>query len=153
MAIEFKHNGRLWRTDTVDEALALRRKLEAEDQAAFEAGEDLPYVYREQVWTPDTVTDLLKNAGSLQKRFLRALAEGGKATSEDLVVSLGLDSEVSLAGVLSGLSKQLKKLGVKPSDLYTVDVSWTGKSKTRNFGLLSEFRWAATELGWPEKWP
>jgi hypothetical protein len=153
MGIEFKHNGRLWRADTVDEAVALRRKLEAEDQAAFEAGEELPYVYREQVWTADTVTDLLKNAGSLQKRFLRTLADGGKITSEDLVVRLGLESEVSLAGVVSGLSKQLKKLGVKPSDLYTVDVSWTGKNKTRNFGLVNEFRWAAAELGWPEKWP
>jgi len=153
MGIEFKHNGRLWRTDTVDEAVALRKKLEAHDQAEFEAGEELPYVYRDDVWTPDTVTDLLKSAGDLQKRFLRLIADGGSVTSEDLVVGLGLDSEVSLAGVLSGLSKQLKKLGVKPSDLYTVEVSWAGKSKTRRFRIASEFRWSASELGWPDKWP
>jgi len=152
VGIEFKHNGRLWRVDTVDEAVALRKRLDLEDQISFDSGEELPYVYREQVWTPDTVTDLLKNAGNLQKRFLRILADG-RVTSENLVVSLGIDSEVSLAGVLSGLSKQLKKLGVKPSDLYAVEVSWTGKNKTRHFRLVNEFRWAATELGWPEKWP
>lgn len=151
MAIEFKHNGRLWRADTVEEAVALRLKLESMDQAAFEAGEELPYVYREQVWTPDTITDLLKNAGALQLRFLKAISEK-RLASEDLVAQLGLQSEIALAGVLSGLSKQLKKLGIKPSDLYTVDVSWTGKNKTRTFVLVNEFRWAAGELGWPEKW-
>jgi len=152
MSIEFKHNGRLWRTDTVDEAMTLRRKLEAYDEWTVESGEE-PSELKENVWAPDTVTDLLKNAGDLQMRFLRLIAEGGSVTGDDLVVGLGLDSVVSLAGVLSGLSKQLKKLGLKPSDLYTVEVSWAGKNKTRRFRIASEFRWSASELGWPDKWP
>lgn len=152
MAIEFKHNGRLWRADTVDEAVALREKLEAHDQAEYDAGEELPYESGHQVWTPDIVEDLLKNAGTLQSRFLRVLSED-RIKSEDLVIRLGLDSEIALAGVLSGLSKLVKKLGVKPSDVYRVDVSWKGKNKTRYFTLASGFEWAAGELGWPEKWP
>jgi len=154
MAIEFKHRGRLWRADTVDEAVALRRKLEAMDAAAFEAGEDLPYVNRDDVWTHDSVTDLLKNCGKLQKQFLRIICVTGQAyTSETLVSQLYLESEVALAGVLSGLSKQLKKMGLKPADLYSVEVSWSGKEKTRYLRVTNDFRWCAAELGWPDKWP
>src|SRR6266481_158643 len=140
--IEFKHNGRIWRTDNVDEAVALRRRLETNDRIDIEAGEDID-VYeedRQQVWSPDTVMDLLKGIGSQQKRFLKALAGGSQISSEQILKALSLDSEVSFAGVLSGLSKQLKKLGIKTSDLYGVAVKWTGKSKTRSFWLSSEFR-------------
>jgi hypothetical protein len=152
--IEFKHNGRIWRTDNVDEAVALRRRLEINDQISFEAGEDVD-VYQEenqQAWSPDTVMDLLKSIGPQQKRFLKALAAGNHLSSEQILKALSLDSTVAFAGVLSGLSKQLKKLGIKTSDLYAVEVKWTGKSKTRTFWLSSEFRTAADELGWPDNW-
>jgi hypothetical protein len=154
VAIEFKHNGRVWKADTVEEAITLRRRLEMHDQIAFEAGEDIPSYEeeRKQVWSPDTVTDLLKNIGSQQKRFLEALANGTAVPSEKILKALSLDSEVAFAGVLSGLSKQLKKLGIKTADLYTVTVNWTGKSKVRSFRVSSEFSDAADELGWPENW-
>jgi len=116
VAIEFKHKGRLWRADTVDEAVALRRKLEEHDEAEYEAGEELPYDSGHQVWTPDTVEELLKNAGALQSSFLRVLSEG-RIKSEDLLVRLNLDSEIALAGVLRDLSKPLKTIAVKPSDV------------------------------------
>lgn len=154
MAIEFKHRGRVWRADTVEEAVKLRARLEAEDQAAFDAGEELPYDldYEAVKWTHDTITDLLKGAGALQRRFLKVLAEQDEITSDKLLKKLSLDSEVSLAGVLSGLSKQLKKLGIKTWELYTVKVQWSGKTKTRSFSLVKQFEWAAAELGWPDKW-
>lgn len=69
-----------------------------------------------------------------------------------MLKTLGLKSEESLAGVLSGLSKQLKKLGIPVAELYAVRVEWTGKSKKRFFWLTREFRSAAEELGWPDKW-
>ena len=153
--IEFKHNGRIWRTDSVDEAVALRRKLEINDQIAFEAGEDIDEYQeeRQQVWTPDAVMDLLKGVGFHQRRFLKALAaEESPINSEQILKTLSLNSEEALAGVLSGLSKQLKKLGMKTTDLYGVSVKWTGKTKNRSFWLSSEFRSAADELGWPDNW-
>ena len=151
MAIEFEHNGRKWRTDTVEEAIALRGKLESADEAAWEAGE-LVDTGNEGVWTPDNVMDLLKSSGRLQKEFLKGLFENGKMTSWQARERLSLDSEISFAGVLSGLSKQLKKLAIKPWQLYTTEVSWDGKTKTRTFRLSKSFEWAATELGWPENW-
>jgi len=152
--IEFKHNGRIWRTDSVEEAVALRRRLEINDQIAFESGEEVD-VYEEerrQVWTPDAVVDLFKGIGFQQRHFLKALAEGTEVPSPQILGVLGLQSEVAFAGVLSGLSKQLKKLGINNSDLYTVSVKWNATNKSRSFRLSPSFSAAAGELGWPENW-
>ncbi|MGC1652817.1 MAG: hypothetical protein WA722_08395, partial [Candidatus Sulfotelmatobacter sp.] len=73
MAIEFKHNGRVWRADSAEEAITLRRRLEDEDDAMLASGEE-PSVLNTD-WTPDAVTDLLKGSGDLQKKFLRYLYE------------------------------------------------------------------------------
>jgi hypothetical protein len=151
MAIEFKHGGRVWRADTVEEAVKLRKRLEAEDAAALECGE-IPDHLTEAVWTPDKVMDLLRNIGRQQKMFLKALVNKNTSTSTEVIKKLELKSEESFAGVLSGLSKQLGKLGMKPWDLYTVQVEWDGKSKTRSFQLANNFGWVAQQLGWPDKW-
>ena len=152
MAIEFKHGGRTWRADTPEEAIALRKRLETEDEAAIAGGERPDWV-EEQVWTPDTVMDLLRNAGPLQKKFLLLLNKHDNLTSTEVVQKLKLGSEVALAGVLSGLSKQLKKMGLNPWDLYTTTVSWSGKRKTRRFRLGDHFTRMAGGMGWPDKWP
>lgn len=104
-------------------------------------------------WTPDAVTDLLKGSGDLQKKFLRYLYEQDSVvTSTQIVKALKLQSEVAFAGVLSGLSKRLKKTQLQPGDLYSVTVQWTNEGKIRRFTLSSGFRWAAEQLGWPETW-
>lgn len=72
--------------------------------------------------------------------------------SSELVKALKLGSEEALAGVLSGLSKRLRKIGRQRSELYRVDVQWTKEGKIRKFLLSRGFRWAATQLGWRDKW-
>jgi hypothetical protein len=158
MAIEFKHNGRLWRADTAEEAIRLRNQLEKEDEAEYASG-SAPSVVEEEVWTSDTFTELLRGSGVLQKNLLKFLYEKGERTfgtvgvdSSEIVMALNLDSEEALAGVLSGLSKNLKRVGRQPSELYSVDVQWLKEGKIRRFTLKYGFRWAATQLGWPEKW-
>ena len=96
--------------------------------------------------------DLINGIGELQKRFLAVLVERASPKSITLAEKRGLESEVALAGVVSGLSKQLRKMEIQPSSLYRVDVEWKGKDKVRSFVLSSDFRDAATELGWPEAW-
>ncbi|MGC1433384.1 MAG: hypothetical protein WA811_14155 [Candidatus Sulfotelmatobacter sp.] len=150
MAIEFKHNGRLWRADTAAEAIALRQHLEDNDDAALASGEEISVVNTD--WTPDSVTELLKGVGDLQKRFLKLLYEKQSVTSREAVKTLKLDSEVALAGVLSGLSKRLKKTDLQTGDLYSVSVRWVTEGKIRTFKMTMGFRWAAEQLGWPENW-
>jgi len=151
MAIEFKHGGRVWRADTPAEAIRLRTQLEAQDTESIEEGEE-PDHLTEPIWTPDKVMDLLNNVGRHQKLFLKILFDDRVVTSTSVIKKLELKSEESFAGVLSGLSKHLGKIGVKPWDLYTVQVKWDGKDKTRSFQLVNNFRWIAQQLGWPEKW-
>src|SRR5689334_1385302 len=100
MAIEFKHGGRTWRADTVDEAIALRKRLEGDENSAWLRDPDLEPV-AEQIWTPDLVIDLLHHLGVQQKAFIRFLHEKQYVTSDAVRQALRLSSEVVLAGVLS----------------------------------------------------
>jgi hypothetical protein len=154
MAIEFKHRGRTWRADTVAEAIELRRQLDDTDEIdALKGGTEFDSEDAD-VWTPDTVTGMLENLGDAQLRFIRLLASDDRQiTSKEIVQKLKLDSEVAFAGVLSGLSKQLKHIGLKPQQLYWVVVAWTGKTKTRSFALFDRFKAVANEIGWPDHWP
>jgi hypothetical protein len=132
-----------------DGAVLLRRELE---RATQRFPGDTTAQYAESQWTPDTITDLLEGIGDLQDRFLRILHDNPNVVSQSLVVGLNIESDVALAGVLSGLSKQLKKMSISPRDLYRVDVRWKGKTKERYFDLAPDFRVIANELGWPEAW-
>src|SRR5271167_637734 len=107
MAIEFEHAGKKYRADTPAEAAALRFELERQDAV------DGTYAKR-NIWTADRTMDLLNGIGDLQKRFLTVLAQQphSNINSEALTKAVGLDSEMALAGVVSGLSKQLQKMSI-----------------------------------------
>ena len=145
VAIEFEHRGKKWRADTVNEAVALRRQLEMVDKNDKKPDDN-------HVWTPDLVMELMSNAGELQQQLMQEIHKHPMISSADLVKRLGLESHIALAGVLSGLSKLLKRLAMLPSDVYRVEVKWSGRSKERYFVLAYDFQVAAVELGWPEAW-
>lgn len=154
VAIEFTHRGKRWRTDTVEEAVALRERLETDD---YEAAKADPKTHRSLLraqsnWTADRVWDLLNGLGESQKQLLECLMKRDSTNNELLALFMELDSQVALAGVLSGLSKQVKALGLSPTELYRVDTSWDGKKRVRYFSLNSEFKVAAQDAGWPEAW-
>ncbi|WP_131992448.1 hypothetical protein [Acidipila rosea] len=146
MAIEFEHRGMKFRADTAQEAFDLQTKLRSYDDL-FGLPENRP-----RIWTADLVLDLLNNAGELQKKFLAALTTEASLSSSTLIETIGLESEIALAGVISGLSKQLKKLSTNSASVYSVDVVWKGKGKTRYFKMSPDFRDTLIELGWPEGW-
>lgn len=142
MAIEFEHRGKKWRCDTVEEAVALRRNLEIEDAQSGQI--------KEHVWTPDLLLEFFDGLGPLQKQLLAEINDAEQINSWTLVKKLKLESQIALAGVLSGLSKRLKKMSMIPSDVYRVDVAWEDKTKERTFTLAPDFRFSAIEIGWPE---
>jgi hypothetical protein len=96
--------------------------------------------------------DVITGLGDLQRRLLVAVREKPGITSRELVAELAMDSEVALAGVISGLSKQLKQLGVELKQVLVINVNWTGKSKTRRFLLDDFFIGAGMEQNWPDAW-
>jgi hypothetical protein len=151
VAIEFTYGSRVWRADTIQEAIELRKHLESDNSWVAQDEDNGEYLPASpEIWTPDIIVDLMRRLGG--QHFLKLLYEVPRVTSDIAKEKLKLGSEVALAGVLSGLSKQLKKAGLKPSALYNVEVEWKGKDKTRTFRLAQNFRWAADELGWPDKW-
>jgi len=147
MAIEFKYKGTVWRVDTPAEAVALRKELANSEPAAHDQMDRLS-----DLWTPDRFMDVMNAIGELQQAFLITIDDKPNITSTELVRKLGLDSDVALAGVISGLSKQLKGIGIEPKDVFLIDVKWTGKTKTRRFLLDDFFRNAGAEQNWPEAW-
>jgi hypothetical protein len=152
VAIEFKYKGTVWRVDTPEEAVRLRNELQKSDRAHIDAYDEMDE--SAAFWTPDRFTDVINGIGELQHRFLIAIYrhKPGAITSGQLVSILGLRSEVALAGVISGLSKQLKQIDIEPTRVFLIRVSWTGKKKTRTFILEDFFAGAGIDLNWPDAW-
>jgi hypothetical protein len=153
VAIKFIHRGKKWEADTPEEAVRLRRELEAWDEADAEEGVGMSAqeVRAESVWTPDTFWNFVNDIGSHQKKAVIALLHNhGSLKAADLAEGIGIE-EGALGGVLSGLSKQLKQLELKPYDLYRVHTDWTNGERKRLFFLQRAFRLAAEEVGWPEE--
>jgi len=153
LAIKFIHRGKKWEADTPAEAVRLRRELEEWDQEDAEQGQGEPWqqiVRSESPWTPDTFWNFVQNLGSQQKKAVIALLEKSSLWSHDLSKAIDIE-ESALGGVLSGLSKQLKPLELRTSDLYQVHTDWTDNKRKRFFHLQPAFRLAAEEVGWPEE--
>lgn len=143
MAIEFEHKGQQWKADTPEEAIKLREQLEQKDQG---------HTTRMSPWTLATIWDLLKGVGPMQNALLEVMATKLWITSTELIEQLGLESELSLAGILSGLSKQLRAMGIMTYSLYQIKTEWNGKKKLRSFMLAHEFKVIAELNGWPHDW-
>jgi hypothetical protein len=150
LAIRFQFDGETWEADTPEEAIALRHKLEYSTRFGPDPHKKMDEM--ERFWTPDRFMDVIEGIGELQKKLLLEVRRKPGITSDELVTALEMKSEVALAGVLSGLSKQLKKLGIEPSSVFVIRVDWTGKSKTRSFLLDDFFIGAGTEQNWPDAW-
>ena len=144
VAIHFEHRGKVYHADTAKEAAELQALLNRQDA---EQGRE-----RLRPWSADMTLEFLDGLGEMQKAFLAVLAQGANVPSGEMVRALRLESEVVLAGVISGLSKQARKLNINPHDLYVVEVEWNGKKKERSFRITNDFHESLTELGWPEAW-
>lgn len=159
LAIEFVHRGKKWKADTPEEAIRLRHALEIDEQKqrlANNPDEQLVPVGDflrdlDTRWTPEVFWSFLDGIGEQQTDAVLAMAEHDGISSAELTKHLKLGNEMALAGVISGLSKQLKTMDLSPSDLYIVNTKWNGKKKERFFFLQKYFRQTAEEVGWPNE--
>jgi hypothetical protein len=129
----------------------LRRDLEAQD--AREPGTDVraeQELRADSPWTPDTFWNFVQTITPNQELAVIALLENNSLWAGDLAKAIGIHED-ALGGVLGGLSKQLRQLELRPSDLYQVHTDWTGGERRRLFYTQPAFRLAAEEVGWPER--
>jgi hypothetical protein len=151
LAISFRYRGCEWKADTVKEAVELRAFLERDDR--LHAAADTQFAEQlardNTLWTPDRMEELLQRANDTQKAFLRVLYQAsGRIAGEKLASKLSLDSQVVLAGILSGISKLLHTMDLHPTTVFRVEVEWQGKHKTRYFIMTAGFRAALIQDGW-----
>jgi hypothetical protein len=153
MAIRFTHRGNQYEVDTPEEAVRLREYLQKEDEADVQYGNisEEELVYEKTKWSEDRFLALTQNVGLEQKKLLAALitAPRGPVFVGNLCKRLGLPSPESLAGVQSGLAKQLRAIGLEPIDLYRVEISWVNDERNRYLTLNEGFRLAAIDNSWP----
>jgi len=151
VAVRFIYRGKKWEADTPEEAIRLRRDLEMVD--AREPGADVraeQELRADSPWTPDTFWNFVQTIKPNQKLAVVALLESSSLWAGDLAKAVGIHED-ALGGVLGGLSKQLRQLELRPSDLYQVHTDWTGGERRRLFSTQPAFRLAAEEVGWPER--
>ncbi|MFZ0820305.1 MAG: hypothetical protein WAM91_09565 [Candidatus Acidiferrales bacterium] len=152
LAIKFSHRGKRFEVDTPEEATRLLQHLEEEDRNEVEQGdmtrEDL---LREKTkWTADRFVDLVQHIGIAQKTFLAALLDSSGGVRAEIVArKVGAPSSMVLAGIQSGLAKQVRAIGLEPIDLYRVHITWTEGERKRFLTLDEGFRLAAEDSDWP----
>ena len=148
MAIEFEHKGTTYRVDTIAELREVRAELDHSDRDPERQFIDRVLDF----WTSDRFMDVMLGLNDSQRNLLLAIYQRPNLTGRELAAALGLDSEFALAGVISGLSKQLKPMEIDLEQILTIKVKWTGKTKTRRFMLEDFFVSAGAVQGWPDAW-
>ena len=117
MTIQFFHRGRRWKADTPEEAIRLRRQLEVGEIAKVGA-RDSGIDGLDGPWTREVFATFLQTIGEKQKAAVSLMAKYAGIGSAELAKRLKLDSQTALAGVISGLSKQLKMLDLAGQPLH-----------------------------------
>jgi hypothetical protein len=164
MAIEFEFRGEWYRVDTPQEVVELKKYLIAHAQEQQDSSSDsyagLPAHGK---WTSDRFALLMEKIGYFEKKFLAVLLSFANPIDANTVArffafhvrekkrrrKVRWESLHALGGVQSGLVRHVRALGLEPSDLYQVHISWRDDQRTRYFTLDPGFRFAAGEQGWP----
>ena len=146
MAIKFNYRGQTYIADTPEEAARLRILLEDSYHKRSKADIDFwqRMVVRDAGWTEKKFWSVLDTIGKLQAELLEIIM-WSEVPADILAKELKLPSQEALAGVLSGLSKQLKPLNIRTSDVVKIETLWIGKKRQRWFMATDAFSAAASE--------
>lgn len=149
VAIRFRYLGQEYSADTPEEAIKLETllRLTAEKRARTDPEFARKLAQEESGWTRDKFQRLRAGLGELQARLLVRIWQHEVMDDKDLQKELKMPSKAAFAGVLSGLSKQIRPLGIRPNDILNIDVRWSDKKKTRWFSLQPGFQAIAEEEG------
>jgi hypothetical protein len=149
VAIRFSYLGERYEADSPEEAIKLREQLRRADLLSAKGDRHLAkrLAEAETGWNEEKFWSVINAIGKEQTKMLVALFHGAKLNADDLAKAIGTKSSVSLGGILSGFSKQLEAIKIKPSDIFLVETYWRGKKRTRWFRLNEGFeRFAKTRL-------
>ncbi len=125
--------------DTADDALEIIRRLEGATSPRMNV-EESPAVNGSR-WTTSRVTEFTRLVKDNQRKVLDALTTYHEGrTDEQLMQLLGINDGRKLAGVLTGLYKNAKKVGADPDDLYKKRRVTIGGKSVQEYTLSTAFR-------------
>jgi hypothetical protein len=162
MAIRFKHRGELFTADTPEEAVRLRGLLKKQDEQDAKTHfvknimDNTKERYREaeiraaeMQWTPEVFLRFVERLGKPQQTALSLLVTRRHLTDDELRKALNVLDNQTLAGVLSGISKQAASLGIPFRAVYTFENFRNAGKRRSTYAVSNNFLEIATEMHWP----
>jgi hypothetical protein len=131
---------------TLEAAEQLARNLHATDTGEFLPGNKIPAF---GPWTAIKLDQFLERLGPDQKTILRILVEQTRANAEDLRTAVNVDSNKSLAGVLSGISKQAAAMGIDAREVFGIENRRRSGVLSKSFLVADNFQRVARSADWP----
>lgn len=150
MAIRVKYRGQEYSADTPKEAIALAKKLQKHDHHRENQFREASSATTG--WTEDKLLAVTQNIGVAQQKLLAVLLASphGPVNNETIIKEMGLRSATVLAGIQSGLAKQLRLIRMDTRAVYLVEHSWVDGKRKRCLTLNEGFRLTAMKHDWPD---
>ena len=135
--------------DTMEEAIELARKLEAE----LDGTGEFPPGNRPRhlgPWTEEKFDTFLHRLGPDQATILVLLAEKKRVSAEELRACIGVASNQALAGTLSGISKQAEALGIGAREVFVIENRRRAGVLHKSFAIADELLKFTQDIGWAQ---
>ena len=146
-----------------NEAIAVLEHLEREEQEVIRRGmpganegilEVIAAMFggREETsfWKRDTFWKFIEALGKPQKQVLGLLVQKRRMSDDEIRKALGLDTNLELGGVLSGVSKQAASHNIPARAVFTIENEMKGGETTKTYVVALDFLRIATEMNWPD---
>jgi len=101
-------------------------------------------------WKPDTFWKFIEALGKPQKRVLGLLVQKRRVSDDEIRKALGLDTNLELGGVLSGVSKQAASHNIPARAVFIIENEMKGGETTKTYVVALDFLRIATEMNWPD---
>jgi hypothetical protein len=100
-------------------------------------------------WTPEVFLRFVERLGKPQQTALSLLVTRRHLTDDELRKALNVPDNQTLAGILSGISKQAISLNIPFRAVYTFQNFRNAGKRRSTYAITDNFLKIATEMNWP----
>lgn len=163
MAIRIQHGDLTYLADTPEEAAKLGALLKLTDARGHRSVEELDGQHAGIIaemaaaaatdqfeWTPELFGQYMDRLGEPQKAVLALIVEGRSVSDRFLREMLNISGNQSLAGTLSGISKQAAALSIPPRAVFTFENRRKAGKRQSVYYIADGFRKITGEMEWPK---
>jgi hypothetical protein len=157
--IKFRFADMQFECDTADEAAELLKRLQVEEEKKLRRAQRSPMANliadlagwdetHTSPWNRTSFWTFLESLGEPQKRVLTLLVQKRRVTDEELREVLQVESNMQLAGILSGISKQAGAHNLPARAIFTIENERKSGQVTKTYVVALDFLRIATEMNW-----